>query len=135
MEDQMTKEIGYGYGRMLDAPFEEAVHRATKSLGEQGFGVLCQIDIKKKLAEKLGVEFTEYVILGACNPALAYRALQQEPNLGLLLPCNVAVYAIDGKVFVAAVDATKMLSVVENPGLEETAREVNDRLRKVIDHL
>lgn len=130
-----AEEIGYGYGRTLDMPFEAAVQRATESLKEQGFGVLCQIDIKQKLAEKLGVEFTDYVILGACNPALAHRALQQEPNIGLLLPCNVAVYRREGKVFVAAVDAAKMLSVVGNPGLEDTARQVNERLRNVIDNL
>lgn len=128
-------EIGYGYGRSLDLSFDAAILRARESLKSEGFGVLCEIDIKEKLQEKLGVDFANYRILGACNPPLAYQALQQEPNIGLLLPCNVVVYEAGGKVVVAAVDARKMLSVVENPALESTAEQVNDRLRRVIDNL
>jgi uncharacterized protein (DUF302 family) len=129
------KEIGYGYGRMLDLPYGEAVQRALQALKAEGFGVLCKIDIKEKLKEKLGVDFTNYIILGACNPPLAYQTLQQEMNIGLLLPCNVVVYEKDGRSFVAAIDAIKMLSVVGNPALTATASIVNDKLRKVIDSL
>lgn len=127
--------VGYGYGRKFDLPFETAVQKARESLKSEGFGVLCEIDIKEKLKEKLGVTFTNYLILGACNPPLAYGALQQEMNIGLLLPCNVIVYEKNGHIFVAAVDAARMLSVVENPALERTAAEVNQKLRRVIDNL
>jgi uncharacterized protein (DUF302 family) len=128
-------ELGYGYGRMLDLPYNEAVQRALGALKAEGFGVLCEIDIKEKLKEKLGVDFTNYIILGACNPPLAYQTLQQEMNIGLLLPCNVVVYEKGGRSFVAAIDAMKMLSVVGNPALEATAGKVNEKLRKVIDSL
>lgn len=127
--------LGYGYGRILDLPFETVVQKARESLKSEGFGVLCEIDIKEKLKEKLGVTFANYLILGACNPPLAYGALQQEMNIGLLLPCNVIVYEKNGNIFAAAVDAARMLSVVENPALERTAAEVNQKLRRVIDNL
>ncbi len=132
---QWGTDVGYGYGRTLDLTFDTALQRARESLKAQGFGVLCEIDIKEKLKEKLGVDFANYVILGACNPPLAHRALQQEMNIGLLLPCNVVVYEKGGKSFVAAIDAVKMLSVVDNPALEATAGQVNDKLRQVIDNL
>jgi uncharacterized protein (DUF302 family) len=127
--------IGYGYGRTLDLSFDAAVQRARESLKSEGFGVLCEIDIKEKLKEKLGVDFADYRILGACNPPLAYNVLQQEMNIGLLLPCNVVVYERSGQIVVAAVDANKMLSVVGNSALEATAKQVNDKLRRVIDNL
>ncbi len=128
-------KIGYGYGRTLDVPFDSALSRAREALKAQGFGVLCEIDLKEKLKEKLGVEFTNYVILGACNPPLAYQALQQEINIGLLLPCNVVVYRKDGQTIVAAIDAAKMLSIVENPALATQAEIVNAKLRNAIDNL
>jgi uncharacterized protein (DUF302 family) len=127
--------VGYGYGRALDVPFEAAVQRAREALKSEGFGVLCEINIREKLKEKLGLDFTNYLILGSCNPPLAYKALQNEMNLGLLLPCNVVVYEKGGKVFVAAVDAVKMLSVVENSALVEIAGQVNQKLRRLIDNL
>ena len=128
-------DIGYGYGRFVELEFTAAVQQAREALKSEGFGVLCEINIRDKLKEKLGVEFTNYIILGACNPSLAHGALQQEPNIGLLLPCNVIIYETEGKSFVAAVDAAKMLSVVENAALEPTARQVNEKLRKVIDNI
>jgi uncharacterized protein (DUF302 family) len=128
-------KLSYGYGRILDQPFDVALQRTRESLKAEGFGVLCEIDIKEKLKEKLGVEFTKYVILGACNPPLAYHALQEEMNLGLLLPCNVVVYEKDGKSFVAAINASKMLSIVGNAALEATAGQVNEKLERVIDNL
>jgi uncharacterized protein (DUF302 family) len=128
-------DVGYGYGRILDLSFDAAVQRARESLKSEGFGVLCEIDIKEKLKEKLGVDFTNYLILGACNPPLAYGALQQEMNIGLLLPCNVVVYEKDGKSFAAAIDAARMLSIVGNPALEATAGQVNDKLKRVINSL
>jgi uncharacterized protein (DUF302 family) len=128
-------QLGYGYARILDLDFEMALKQARECLKSEGFGVLCEIDIKDKLKEKLGVDFTNYVILGACNPPLAYNALQQEMNLGLLLPCNVVVYEKEGKSIVAAVDAAKLLSVVGNNALEPVALQVNEKLQRVIDKI
>ena len=127
--------LTYGYERTVSVPFEQAVERAREALKTEGFGVLCEIDIKEKLKEKLGVEFQNYVILGACNPQLAYRTLQEELNIGLLLPCNVVVYEKDGSTTVAAIDAAKMLSVVGNERLESVATEVNDKLRRAVDNV
>jgi uncharacterized protein (DUF302 family) len=135
MSEQEPQHSKYGYSRTLDISYSEAVGRAREALKAEGFGVLCEIDIKEKLKEKLGVDFQNYVILGACNPALAYRALQEEINIGLLLPCNVIVYEHDGRSVVSAVDAAKMLSVVDNPKLVSTASQVNEKLRRVIDNL
>lgn len=111
------------------------MERARKALGVEGFGVLCEIDIHGKLKEKLGVEFPDYVILGACNPALAYEALQEEIGIGLLLPCNVVVYDDGGRTVVSAVDAARMLSIVGNPRLSSSADQVNEKLHRVIDNL
>jgi uncharacterized protein (DUF302 family) len=119
----------------VDLPFEDAVARMEAGLKNEGFGVLCKIDIQAKLKEKLGVEFPRYVILGACNPPLAYQALQEEINLGLLLPCNAVVYEHNGQVHVGVVDAEKMLSVVGNPGMEQMARDVNRKLRSVVNNI
>ena len=139
MDKQSTStaksEISYGYSRTLDIPYAQAVERAREALKAEGFGVLCEIDIKEKLREKLGVDFRNYVILGACNPPLAYQTLQEEIDIGLLLPCNVIVYEESGRSVVAAVDAAKMLSVVGNSKLESTAGLVNEKLRRVIDSL
>lgn len=127
--------LTYGYQRTLDVPFAEAVERTRAALKTEGFGVLCEIDIKEKMREKLGVDFRNYVILGACNPPLAHRALEAELNIGLLLPCNVVVYEDRGKTVVAAIDAARMLSIVGNPALAATAETVNQGLHRVIDSL
>lgn len=129
-------EIEYGYRRTIDLPYDQAVDHARNALQAEGFGVLCEIDIKEKLKEKLGVEFRKYVILGACNPPLAYKALQQEIDIGLLLPCNVIVYETDepGKSVVAAIDANEMLSVAgsKTATLNSVATEVNEKLKRVV---
>jgi uncharacterized protein (DUF302 family) len=125
----------YGFTKLVNIPYAEAVEKARAALAREGFGVLCEIDIKEKLKEKLGVDFRNYLILGACNPPLAFETLQHEINIGLLLPCNVIVYEQDDSTVVSAVNAAKMLSVVGNPSLESTAKMVNDKLRRVIDNL
>lgn len=139
MKQQATEKtkskIGYGHSRTLDIPFTQAVERTREALKTEGFGVLCEIDIQEKLKEKLGVAFRNYVILGACNPPLAYQTLQEELSIGLLLPCNVIVYEEDGRSVVSAIDAVKMLSVVSNPKLKATASQVNEKLRRVIESL
>jgi uncharacterized protein (DUF302 family) len=130
---QALHPVTYGYVRKANLPFEQAVRSAEAALKEEGFGVLCQIDIQAKLREKLGIEFPKYFILGACNPPLARQALEKEIDLGLLLPCNVIVYERDGEVRVGAVDAEKMLSVVGNPEMRQLAQVVNEKLRRAID--
>ncbi len=130
--------IPYGYSRTLDLGWEKALERTREALKAEGFGVLCEIDLKEKLKEKLGVDFRRYTILGACNPPLAYKTLQEEINIGLLLPCNVIVYEADEpeKSVVAAIDAKAMLSVVgSNPTLDAVATEVNEKLRRVVGQL
>src|ERR1035437_1046367 len=132
---QPSKTTNYGDVRTTKLRFDEALAEMEAALKKEGFGVLCQIDIQAKLKEKLGVEFPRYVILGACNPPLAYQALQEEINLGLLLPCNAVVYERNGQVYVGVVDAEKMLSVVGNPGMEPMARDVNRKLRSVVNNI
>lgn len=127
----------YGIRTVVDLPFAEAVERTKSALGEQGFGVLSEIDLQAKLREKLGVDVAKYLILGACNPPLAYRALQTEPEIGLLLPCNVIVYeGTDGKTVVAAVDPAAMMAVVAgNPVIAEVSEDARRRLTAVIESL
>ena len=138
MSAQQVQHSKYGFSKTVDVPYNEAVEKARAGLQAEGFGVLCEIDIKDKLKEKLGVDFRNYVILGACNPALAYKTIQQEINIGLLLPCNVIVYESDepGKSVVVAIDAKAMLSVVtSNAVLDAVATEVNEKLKRVVAQL
>jgi len=127
--------LTYGFGRQVDAPFDEVLARAKAALQAEGFGLMCEIDVRKTIKEKLGAEFRRYVILGACNPPLAHRALEAEPDLGLLLPCNVIVYEADGGATVEAIDPEKLLGLVHNPELEPVAREVKARFERAIERL
>lgn len=129
----MAEQLDYGRVATVELGFAEAVERVRALLKDQGFGVLCEIDVAKTMKEKIGADFRPYLILGACNPQLAHRALSAEGQLGLLLPCNVVVQSQGGKTLVSAVDAAKMLDVVGNPQLREIAEEANARLGKVID--
>jgi uncharacterized protein (DUF302 family) len=127
---------GYGFSAALDVPFEEAIERTTAALKEEGFGVLTTIDVQQTLKQKIDVDFERYVILGACNPHLAYRALQADHDLGLLLPCNVIVHEHDGKSVVAAVDPAAMLGVAgESTELHAVAADAENRLRRAIAKL
>lgn len=138
MSAQQPQHSKYGFSKTVDIPYAEAVEKTRAALKEEGFGVLSEIDIKEKLKEKLGVDFRRYVILGACNPPLAYKTLQQDLEIGLLLPCNVIIYEADdtNKSVVSAVNAQAMLSVVgDNATLDQVASEVNERLGRVISSL
>jgi uncharacterized protein (DUF302 family) len=115
--------------------FDDAVSRARAELAAEGFGVLCEIDVQATLRQKLGIDREPYFILGACNPPLAHAALEAEPELGVLLPCNVVVYEQQGHVHIAAVDAEQMLSIVGNEQLAATATEVRRRLAAVVDRV
>ena len=121
-----------GFGCTIAMPYAAAIETVTAALKEEGFGVLTEIDVKATMKKKLDVDFRPYVILGACNPSLAYRALQIEPELGLLLPCNVIVYAHDdGKSTVSIVNPLQMLGVMDNVALREVANEANAKLHRV----
>jgi uncharacterized protein (DUF302 family) len=126
-------ETGYTMTAETGDTYVEAVARTREALAEQGFGVLCEIDVAATLEDKLGVESEPYLILGACNPQLAHRALTAEAELGVLLPCNVIVYRRDGRVHIAAVDPQRMLSIVPNAALPKVAGEVRRRLATVVE--
>lgn len=123
---------GYTFSHTTALPHPEALARVREELQAEGFGILCEIDVRATLKEKLGVEGDPYVILGSCNPALAHRAIAAEPELGALLPCNVVVYDRAGKTHVAAIDAERMLSIVPNDDLAPIAAEVRTRLAAVV---
>jgi uncharacterized protein (DUF302 family) len=126
---------GYTLSATTDLPFAEAVERVREELAADGFGVLCEIDVQATMKAKLGVDGEPYTILGACNPPLAHRALQAEPELGVLLPCNVVVYVRNGETHVAAVDAERMLSIVGNEELAPIAADVRARLAAVVERV
>jgi uncharacterized protein (DUF302 family) len=126
----------YGFRARLNIPYEEAIDKATAALKEEGFGVLTEIDVKATLKKKLDADFRRYIILGACNPNLAYQALQNELEIGLLLPCNVIVYETDeGQSVVSIVDPISMLGVVEKEELQGVANEAKARLSRVVKKL
>ena len=123
---------GYVISGDTDLPLDEAVEKVRGLLQEAGYGILSEIDVKAKLEEKLGVEREPYVILGACNPPLARQGLDAEPDLGVLLPCNVVVYEQEGRTHVAAVEPETMLSVVGNEDLGPIAERVRGDLARVV---
>ncbi|GAB4569484.1 MAG: DUF302 domain-containing protein [Anaerolineae bacterium] len=133
----MTGGSELGYKVVLNTSYEEAVRRVVEALKAQGFGVLTEIDVKATLKQKLDVDYRRYVILGACNPPLAYRALQTDPDIGLLLPCNVTVYEnADGSgVTVALANPMAMMQFSGNPALEAVAAEANGKLQAVAEAL
>lgn len=124
-----------GFGRTLAMPFDEAVTRVTEALRKEGFGVLSDIDVAGTLKAKLDVDFAPYRILGACNPPLAHRALELEPEIGLLLPCNVVVREQDGGVRVDFMDPTAVLDLVGRPEIHAVAADVKKRLTRVCNAL
>jgi uncharacterized protein (DUF302 family) len=126
----------YGFERRPQGMrFDDAVLRIREALGAEGFGVLTEIDVQQTLKKKLDVDFRKYVILGACNPSLAHRALETEPGIGLLLPCNVVVQESGEGVSVSIADPLTMFRLVDSPALQEVAREAAVRLRRVLDSL
>ena len=128
--------MSYYFSTILNTTYEEAIDMATEALQKEGFGVLTTIDIKEKLKEKLGVDFRRYIILGACSPAHAYKALLAEDKVGTMLPCNVIVQETeDNKIEVAAVNPIESMKAIDNPGLGEVAMDVQARLKRVIASL
>jgi uncharacterized protein (DUF302 family) len=128
--------MSYHFSKRLDVPFDQAVARVIDALKREGFGVLTDIDVRATLKSKLGENFRPYRILGACNPQLAYRALQLEDKIGTMLPCNVIVQEYQGgSVEVSAVDPVASMQAIDNAGLAEVAKEVQARLKRVVEDL
>ena len=125
----------YGFSKKVNYGFDDAIEKVTEELQKEGFGILTEIDVKATMKKKLDVDFPNYKILGACNPPLAHKALSAEPEIGLLLPCNVIVYENDNDVFVSAIDAKAMFSLVDRKDVEPIADAVNSKLKKVIENL
>ena len=128
--------MSYYFAKTLDAGIEETLPRVIDALKQEGFGVLTQIDVKATMKEKLGVDFRDYRILGACNPTLAHEALQLEDKVGTMLPCNVVVQAISpNRTEVAAIDPVASMQSIDNPRLKQAAEQVRAKLSRVIDSL
>ena len=127
--------MNYGYKREVPLSFTEAVGTTRTELAKEGFGVLTEIDVKATLKKKLDIDHENYLILGACNPSFALRALQAEKDIGLLMPCNVIVYEEDGKVFVSAILPTVALGMVGNQSLADIAKTAEEKLKKVVNNI
>jgi len=128
--------MSYYFSKKINATFDEAIENVTAELQKDGFGILTEIDVKATLKKKLDVDFQKYKILGACNPPFAYKALQAEDKIGLMLPCNVVVQEIaENEIEVSAVDPIASMQAVENPDLGEVAVLVQSKLRNIIERL
>lgn len=124
--------MSYTFDRIIDAPFEDVDARVRKALSEHGFGVLTEIDVKSTLKAKIDAEIDDYRILGACNPGMAHKAIQVEPRVGALLPCNVILRAVTGGVEVSAIDPVASMQAVGNAELDAIAADVRDMLIKAV---
>jgi uncharacterized protein (DUF302 family) len=128
--------MSYYFARILPVGFDEAIQRTTEALKHEGFGIITEIDVAKTLKAKIGVDFRDYRILGACNPKLAHEALQLEDKIGTMLPCNVVVQSIaHGLTEIAAIDPVASMQAVDNPRLQQAAKHVQSLLKKVIAEL
>ena len=123
----------YGYKRQVELTFEDAVKKTKEELQKEGFGVLTEIDVKKTLKTKIDVDFDNYLILGACNPQFAHKALMAEKDIGLLLPCNVIVYVENNKTFISAIKPTIAMNMIDNDAMKELAEQVEAKLKNVVD--
>ena len=133
---QVKDLSNYSFGGETERNFDDAVKKVTETLKEEGFGVLTEIDAQKVLKEKLGLDRKPYKILGACNPQYAHKAIDMEPQLGTLLPCNILVYEKDdGVVVVSAMNPETALNLVGNPDMEEIAKEVRKRIQAALEKL
>lgn len=130
------EQTNYGFSKVVNLSYEEAIEKVTEELKKEGFGVLTEIDVKETLKKKLDVEFKPYKILGACNPPFAYKSLQAEEQIGLMLPCNVIVYVNDSsETVVAAINPIASMQAVKNDKLGKVAEVIQSKLKKVIGNL
>jgi uncharacterized protein (DUF302 family) len=127
--------ISYGFKKEINLPFQRAEAVVTDELKKRGFGILTRIDVKEKFKEKLGIDFPNYVILGACNPPFAHQAIQAEEDIGLMLPCNVVIYEKEGKTVLDIVKPSAAMGMVENEKLRKIATEVEAGLAQVFDSI
>ncbi len=127
--------MSYYFAKTIDVPFAQAVDKTVAALKAHGFGVLTKIDVEGTLKEKIGAAFHPYVILGACNPKMAHKALQAEDKIGTMLPCNVIVQERDGKTEVAAIDPIASMAAVQNDALASVANQVREQLKAVVGDL
>jgi len=125
--------MNYGYKKEVNLGFEGSIKKITEELKKEGFGVLSTIDMKETLKKKLGVDIEEYKILEACNPPNAYKAIQTEQDIGLMLPCNVIVYKKDNRVFISAILPTVIMGTINNKNLQTIAQNIEDKLKKAVD--
>ena len=125
--------INYGFTKALDIPYESVVELTREALKKEGFGVLTEIDVKEKMKEKLGLDMRKYIILGACNPPNAYKAILAEENIGLMLPCNVIVYEKGGKTVLSVIRPTIAMQMIENAELRKIAENVESQLKHAFD--
>ncbi len=127
--------MNYGYKKQVDLSFEEAVLKIKSELQKNDFGILTEIDVKATMKKKLDVDYENYIILGACNPKLAHKAIGAEKEIGLFLPCNVIVYEEDEKVFVSAILPVAMMGIIGNPVLDEVARTAEEKLKNAVNSI
>lgn len=127
--------MNYSYTKKSELEFNQAIAKVKETLQEQGFGVLTEIDVKATLRKKLDIDFTNYIILGACNPMFAHQALETDIEIGLLLPCNVIVYEKDKNTFISAILPTVAMGITESTELSELAQKVEDKLQTAIDNI
>ena len=125
--------INYGFTKEVDMAFEEALEIVSRELKKEGFGILTKIDVKDKFKEKLSIDFKKYVILGACNPSSAHKAILTEEDIGLLLPCNVIIYEKENKTAISIIKPTVTMQMVNNEELKEIAKVIETKLEHVID--
>jgi uncharacterized protein (DUF302 family) len=127
--------ISYGFRKEIGLPFEKAEEVVTEELKKEGFGILTRIDVREKFKEKLGIEFRNYVILGACNPPYAHKAILAEEDIGLMLPCNVVIYEKEGKTILSIIKPSTAMGMIENEALMPIAQEVESKLKQVFDSI
>ncbi len=125
--------IRYGFTKELDIPYERVVERVTEALKKEGFGILTEIDVKEKFREKLGIDFRKYIILGACNPPNAFKAILAEENIGLMLPCNVIVYEKGDRTVLSVIKPTVAMKMIDNAELGAIAEFIEAKLRLAFD--
>ncbi len=125
--------INYGFTKELNIPFETVTEQVREALKKEGFGILTEVDVREKMKEKLGLDMRKYIILGACNPPNAYKAILAEENIGLMLPCNVIVYEKGGKTVLSVIRPTVAMQMIDNVELQKVAEAVEGQLKKAFD--